>query len=75
MAGPGDAVKTAAKIAKALVGAAAAGAGALATAATDDVVTTGEWYAVAAATLVALAAVWAAPRNAYDDQGDERATG
>lgn len=61
-------MKAAAGIAKALVGAAAAGAGALATAAADDVVTTGEWYAVVAATLVALAAVWRVP-NAQEETG------
>jgi hypothetical protein len=60
-------------IAKALVGAAAAGAGALATAAADEAVTTGEWYAVAAATLVALAAVWRVPNEDADTEEDEGA--
>lgn len=60
-------------IAKALVGAAAAGAGALATAAADDTVTTGEWYAVAAATLVALAAVWRVPNAEPEPEEDEGA--
>lgn len=62
-------MRTLATVSKALVGAAAAGAGAAATAASDGTITSGEWWAVAAATLVALAAVWSAPRNAEPEQG------
>jgi hypothetical protein len=48
-------------IAKALVGAASAGVGAVAVAAVDDRITTGEWWAAAAAALAALAAVYYVP--------------
>jgi len=50
-----------APIAKALVGALAAGVGAVAAAAIDDHVTTGEWWAAAASAMAALAAVYAVP--------------
>lgn len=49
--------------AKAAVGAAIAGLGALGTALTDGHVTGVEWVAVAIATLTALAAVWRIPNH------------
>ena len=58
-------------IAKALVGSLAAGIGAGATAAVDDKITTGEWWAIAAATVGALAVVYAVPNkpvNAYQGE-------
>lgn len=56
-------VKALRPVAKALVAGAAAGVGALAVAAADDRITTGEWWAGAAATLAALAAVWRVPNR------------
>ena len=50
-------------IGKALVGAGVAFCGALTTAATDEVVTTSEWAAIAGATLAALYGVWRMPPN------------
>lgn len=48
-------------MAKALVAAAATGAATGAMAASDDVITAGEWWTIAAATIGALAAVWSVP--------------
>lgn len=50
-------------IAKALTGAVATGVATGAVAAADDRITTGEWWTIAAATLGALAAVWAVPNS------------
>jgi hypothetical protein len=50
-------------MAKALIGALAAGVGAGATAAIDDRVTVGEWWMIAATALGALAAVYATPNR------------
>lgn len=50
-------------IAKAITAAAVAFAGAGATAAVDDRITTGEWWAMVAAALAALGAVWAVPNR------------
>lgn len=47
--------------AKAIVGSAIAGLGALGTALTDNTVTAQEWVAVASATLVALGVVFSVP--------------
>lgn len=49
------------KYAKALVGSAIAGLGALGTALGDDVVSPQEWVTVVVVALVALATVWAVP--------------
>lgn len=50
-------------IAKALTAAAATGTATAAVAAADDRITTGEWWTIAAATIGALAAVWAVPNS------------
>lgn len=50
-------------IGKALIGAGIAFCGALATAATDEVVTTSEWATIASTTLAALYGVWRMPPN------------
>lgn len=49
--------------AKAFTGSAVAGLTALASALTDDRVTTGEWVGVAIAALVGLGVVWAVPNQ------------
>lgn len=49
------------EIAKAVVGAAVAGLGALGAAVADNVITGPEWVAVAAATVAALGLVWGVP--------------
>lgn len=54
------------KIAKAIVGAAIAGAGAYGVAVADGSVTAAEWSTIAVATLTALGLVWGVP-NAPDD--------
>ncbi len=51
------------KYAKAVVAAAIAGLGAVGTALTDDVITTGEWWTVAAAVAGALGITWAVPNR------------
>lgn len=56
--------------AKAILGALIAGLGALATALTDEKVTSGEWVAVAIAALTALGVVYAVPNQAV--QRNER---
>lgn len=56
-------MKHIAPYAKALVGAATAGLGALGTALTDGDVTAQEWVAVASATLVALGVVFGTPNK------------
>ena len=50
-------------IGKALIGAGVAFCGALTTAATDEVVTTSEWAAIAGTTLAALYGVWRMPNR------------
>lgn len=52
------------RVAKAVTGGIVAGLGAGATAAADDVVTVGEWWAIAAATAAAAWAVWRMPNAA-----------
>lgn len=49
--------------AKAVVAALTAGLGAMATAAQDDVISTGEWVAIAIAALGALGVTWAVPNR------------
>lgn len=62
-------------IAKAITGALAAGAAAGATAAMDDTITAGEWWVIAASVLGALAAVWAVPNRAPQDDYQPRHAG
>lgn len=57
------------RYAKAFIGAAVAGLGALGTALADDHVSTAEWAGVALAAAVALGAVWRVP-NAAVPPGD-----
>lgn len=54
-------------IAKALVGSALAGLGALATALEDGAITGQEWVTIAVATVAALGLVWAVPNAARRD--------
>ncbi|MFC9973527.1 hypothetical protein ACFVH6_21800 [Spirillospora sp. NPDC127200] len=54
--------------AKAIVAAAAAGAGTLASVLDDDVITSGEWVMVALAVLGALGITWAVPNAAVSDR-------
>lgn len=50
-----------AKVAKAIAGGIVAGLGAIATAAADEAITTGEWWAVAATAAGVAYAVWQTP--------------
>ena len=58
---------TLAGMAKALTAALVAGIGATATAAVDDTITLGEWWAAAAAAAAALGAVYRIPNRPPDD--------
>ena len=59
-----------APIAKSLVAAGVAFTGAGATAAADGTITPAEWWVVAGATLVALAAVWRVPNGSAGADAD-----
>jgi hypothetical protein len=51
------------KYAKAIMAAVAAGAGAVATALTDDVITAAEWWSVGGAVAAALGLTWMVPNQ------------
>lgn len=56
---------------KAVVAAVVAGAGALATAMNDDVITAAEAWTTGTAVLVALGFTWAVPNRGVPKKGDE----